>query len=118
MTTINGGCVFSNFVGDGFCDDEKNNAGCNFDGGDCCGSNVNTEYCIECQCLNDEGSNGGNGTTTSSLTTNSGGCAIPDWIGDGYCDDETNNDGCNFDGGDCCGSNVNTEYCTECQCHE
>ena len=23
---------------------------------------------------------------------------------------------CNFDGGDCCGPNVNTVYCTQCQC--
>ena len=30
-----------------------------------------------------------------------GDCAYPDWIGDGECDDETNNALCNFDGGDC-----------------
>ena len=29
------------------------------------------------------------------------------WHGDGYCDDVNNNEGCFFDGGDCCGSNVN-----------
>ena len=40
------------------------------------------------------------------------------WIGDAYCDDINNNVGCNFDGGDCCGANVNTEYCTECLCLE
>ena len=39
------------------------------------------------------------------------------WIGDGFCDDETNNVGCNFDGGDCCVTNVNTNYCTECTCY-
>ena len=37
-------------------------------------------------------------------------------IGDGYCDDDNNNDGCDYDGGDCCGDNVNTQYCTACQC--
>ena len=42
----------------------------------------------------------------------------PSWIGDGYCDDETNNAGCHFDGGDCCGSNINTEWCAECNCLE
>ena len=52
----------------------------------------------------------------SSLTTNSGGCSFPQYVGDGYCDDGNNNQECNFDGGDCCGPNVNTEYCTECQC--
>ena len=37
-------------MGDGHCDDQNNNAECNFDGGDCCGSNVNTTYCISCEC--------------------------------------------------------------------
>ena len=48
------------------------------------------------------------------------GCSsdYPHWIGDGYCDDETNIEGCNFDGGDCCGVNKNTQYCTECLCYE
>ena len=40
----------------------------------------------------------------------------PNWIGDGYCDDINNNEVCDFDGGDCCGSNVFTAYCTECMC--
>ena len=40
----------------------------------------------------------------------------PHWIGDGVCDDETNNAGCGFDGGDCCGPNVKTAYCLDCQC--
>ena len=38
-------------IGDGYCDDENNNAGCGFDGGDCCGSDVKTAYCSVCQCL-------------------------------------------------------------------
>ena len=41
----------------------------------------------------------------------------PSWIGDGWCDDENNNEGCHFDGGDCCGPNVNTQYCIECICY-
>ena len=61
----------------------------------------------------------GSGETTlfPTITTTSGGCN-QGWIGDGYCDDINNNVGCNFDGGDCCGSNVNTQYCTECLCLE
>ena len=39
-------------------------------------------------------------------------------IGDGYCDDETNNFDCNFDGGDCCTVCVNTDYCLDCVCHQ
>ena len=46
------------------------------------------------------------------------GCETPSWHADGYCDDVNNNEACFFDGGDCCGSNVNTNYCTFCQCLE
>ena len=42
------------FVADAVCQDENNNAGCNFDGGDCCGncanSNYGKNYCSECIC--------------------------------------------------------------------
>ena len=41
---------------------------------------------------------------------------IPYYIGDGYCEDENNNDGCGFDGGDCCGTDVITAYCSKCEC--
>ena len=40
---------------------------------------------------------------------------MPDFIGDGYCDDSNNNPECYFDAGDCC-FNVDTKYCTECNC--
>merc|ERR1712000_274900 len=41
--------------------------------------------------------------------------------GDGNCDDKNNNCGCEYDGGDCCTSTnvkgeVNTNYCTACEC--
>ena len=39
-------------------------------------------------------------------------------IGNGYCNDETNNQDCGFDGGDCCGSCVMTNLCTNCSCLE
>ena len=35
------------------------------------------------------------------------GCSFPSLHADGYCDDVNNNEACFFDGGDCCGSNVN-----------
>merc|ERR1712012_193169 len=44
------------------------------------------------------------------------GCTVPSWRGDDYCDDANNNEGCDYDGGDCCGSNVNKTYCQKCQC--
>ena len=43
-------------------------------------------------------------------------CGFPEYKGDGYCDDENNNAGCEYDGGDCCGDSVNPFFCTECQC--
>jgi hypothetical protein len=82
------------WIDDGFCDDINNNAGCQYDGGDCCGPNANTQYCTVCGCLD---------------------CNVS-WIGDNFCDDVNNNAGCQYDGGDCCGSNTNTQYCTVCGC--
>ena len=41
-----------------------------------------------------------------------------DWVGDGFCDDATNIIECNYDGGDCCGYDINTKHCKKCQCHE
>ena len=38
-------------------------------------------------------------------------------INNGFCDDETNTAECNYDSGDCCGIGVDTQYCSECTCH-
>ena len=56
-------------------------------------------------------------TTTTKPTPCFGNCTFYTciWIGDGYCDDAANTLDCNFDGGDCCGPNVNTVYCTGSQ---
>ena len=43
-------CWNSDLVANGYCNDETNNAACMYDGGDCC-VNVNTDNCLECQCL-------------------------------------------------------------------
>ncbi len=40
------------YVGDGYCDDELNNSDCGYDGGDCCLVEINTDYCLVCECLN------------------------------------------------------------------
>ena len=45
-------------------------------------------------------------------------CGKPHWKGDNICDDENNNAGCDFDGGDCCGDDVETHYCKKCECLE
>ena len=73
-------------VGNGFCNDDTNIAGC-YDGGDCCGYDVNSEQCAECTCFHQE-------------TCEAGVTHI--YVGDGVCNDETNIAECNYDGGDCC----------------
>ena len=47
-------CAYLSLIGDGFCNDETNNANCNYDQGDCCYSNINTELCSECVCYYEE----------------------------------------------------------------
>ena len=61
---------------------------------------MNKEHCSDCICKRSEGDMG----ITNPL------------VGDGFCNDLTNNDICNFDGGDCCGPCINTKYCQDCQC--
>ena len=40
-------------------------------------------------------------------------------MGDNYCDDEANNEACEYDKGDCCLLDMESkEYCTECLCKE
>ena len=80
-------CHQLHLLGDGYCHDETNNADCSFDGGDCCGSCINTDYCTTCSCI-------------GNVTVNGVSNAL---VGNGYCNDEMNTEECNFDGGDCCG---------------
>ena len=93
-------CIHSDMVGDGYCNDETNNQQCNYDQGDCCGSCVNTNHCIECDCI---------GNFTNNQATNPS-------IGNGFCEDDTNTVACSYDGGDCC-FDVNFKLCTECICY-
>merc|ERR1739848_283135 len=48
-------------------------------------------------------------------------CGLLKYKGDGNCDDENNNKGCEYDGGDCCpktvdGGEVSKKYCSRCAC--
>ena len=94
-------CYQASLISDGYCNDDTNIVECGYDGGDCCGSCINTEYCTNCSCI---GNVIGNGVPNALL-------------GDGYCNDETNNVHCYYDGLDCCQSSSNTEVCSECSCH-
>merc|ERR1719450_832946 len=46
-------------------------------------------------------------------------CGMLEWVGDGYCDDD-NNEGCDWDGGDCCNNAQQgwDRLCTECFCSD
>ena len=46
-------CTGCSIAGDGFCDDSTNDGRCDFDGGDCCLPQINTQYCIFCICYAD-----------------------------------------------------------------
>ena len=79
-------CPNWNWAGDGRCDDLTNVIECNYDGGDCCDSDiytVDTLFCTECLCYS---------STITPLLCNKNMA----WIGDGYCDDATNNEGMVF----------------------
>ena len=39
-----------------------------------------------------------------------------EWVGDRFCDDMNNNEACNYDGGDCCGTLADKRFCLQCQC--
>ena len=67
------------------------------------------DYCSSCQCLDPNVNTGVDSFTTSA-------CDYPFLTGDDYCDDETNNEECEWDGGDCCSSNADTEYYSYYEC--
>jgi len=59
-------CGKPQFKGDGNCDDDNNNAACEYDGGDCCAKTVKNKrgistgtviqkFCSECTCLDPNG---------------------------------------------------------------
>ena len=101
--------AFQKDIGNGFCQDESNTEVCGWDGGDCCGDNVKTanfkgKTCIFCECLEPFNFKGCNHDYSD--------------IANGYCNDESNREECHWDGGDCCGDNVATDFCLTCECLE
>merc|ERR1712037_887199 len=116
---MGGKCNLPDYVGDGVCDDENNNAGCNWDKGDCCGVSGNPnqkKYCKKCKCLDCEYTDKKDKCSGKKVTGKCGNT----YVGDGVCDDVNNNAGCNWDKGDCCGSTKTYKkpYCTECKCKD
>ena len=95
------GCTNVAMVGNGFCNDETNNVDCNYDGGDCCVVNANTNSCSDCSC--------------HLIETCAAG--YHPLVGNEFCNDETNIADCDYDGGDCCGDCTNTDHCLNCVCY-
>jgi len=100
------------WIGDSLCDDQNNNPECDFDGGDCCQEDAADgwdNYCQICKCFD---------FPETTQAPDGSNCVAPHWFGDNICDDENNNSECGYDGGDCCGNDVNTDFCSECECLE
>ena len=83
--------IFNALIGNGHCNDEANNAEHSYDGGDCCGYNINKVHCSLCICHNEE-------VCEARITHQ--------LVGNGFCDSKTNIEICNYDGGDCCGPHI------------
>ena len=43
-------------------------------------------------------------------------CNLLGYLGDGFCDDDANNEICDFDKGDCCNAKTDRSICSECFC--
>ena len=69
-----------------------------------------------------DGTDGTEGTNGTEGTDGTEGCYEADWKGDGYCDDDNNNEFCGFDGGDCCLDYDDWPdrdwFCNDCECKE
>merc|ERR1712020_580495 len=84
----------------------NNNPDCSYDAGDCCPVDPPPtgwdQFCTECECKA------------------VGGCGVPGFVGDGYCDDSNNNAECGYDSGDCCEPHVDgwDSFCLNCECLE
>ena len=103
-------CPMPLYAGDGYCDYVNNINLCNFDGGDCV-MNKNGTWQLEFGefgvgswgifCLD---------TPYFAIDAN--------YVGNGYCNDNANNEYCDYDGNDCCLPIILDDYCEECLCHE
>merc|ERR1712077_81568 len=58
------------------------------------------------------------GISLVTIVTSKEAPCIESYIGDGYCDDDNNNEACQYDGGDCCDNSAPNwnAYCYLCDC--
>ena len=88
-------------IGNGRCDLGNNNEGCLYDGGDCCectriGNESSSSFSL---CVNPSASCFDSAAFALQSSCTDGSIST---IGNGWCDTENNNEGCLYDGGDCC----------------
>jgi len=117
---------------DSHCDPDNNHENCDYDGGDCCGGikdakagRAKYHFCEEKDILSTK-EKGGTGKCLckdprykdKEKEKCSRPCFVTKWAGDGNCDDQNNVCGCDWDGGDCCGTKRNFQYCTHCGCRD
>ncbi|CAN0440595.1 unnamed protein product, partial [Pylaiella littoralis] len=102
-------CGWVQGVGNGYCNQDNNNAGCGYDGGDCCSCTCTVpenewddDYfygCREFACIDPEATCAEDDDITADMIEN---CDYVRGVGNGFCDESNNNALCNYDGGDCC----------------
>ena len=103
---------------DGKCDELLNTEECGYDGGDCCSSNsscscYSDEFC-KCHLSGKVECNNGCNTENEWLFYGNENEGTP---ANGICEDASNIEKCDFDGGDCCDPK-SACGCTDCQCHQ
>ena len=106
-------CCYNSTIGDEhFCTTENP---CEEDEGDC-DSNDECQGDLRCDII--RGCPESLGFNSDVACCSSTACADPQWVNDFYCHDISNTEECLWDGGDCCGDNVNTHplSCSECAC--
>ena len=120
-------CPNPSWIADGYCDDRNNGAHCDYDGGDCCvKQEINDTFCQKCLCHQGKGANLFSQPTEyknafsdliemEKLDFDNRCKSL--YIGDGMCDDENNNEQCQYDLGDCCRPQIFPfQVCQECLC--
>lgn len=96
--------------GDGLCDAGNNNIACDFDGGDCCACTCVDGLLYSCgfggfDCKDEACADPAIAIEYPTCTGDLLG------VGDGSCDADDNNEGCGYDGGDCCLCTCNGRAC-------
>ena len=110
-------------IGTGWCHDENNVPSCGFDGGDCCGPDVKTSSCSDCECLGENIASRAAPGPFCSCSVHGAldckllicfiekclkqatfyfifqGCEFPEMVNNDVCNDQVNTAECNYDGG-------------------